>query len=34
MQKFKHFQVELKFMKRPGLKMILLSKTELGGKIM
>lgn len=34
MQKFKHFQFELKFMKRPGLKMILLSKTELGGKIM
>lgn len=34
MQKVKHFQVELKFMKRPGLKMILISKTELGGKIM
>ena len=34
MQKFKHFQVELKFMKRPEFKMILLNKTELGGKIM
>lgn len=34
MQEVKQFQVELKFMRRPGLKMILLSKTELGGKIM